>query len=511
MRVRLRRRRNRVRLDRGPSILDAIQDQQLFAPWFRDRDSWRAWFAFLSAMFALPMTNEQFATYRECTGRSDAPDEPAKEGWLICGRRAGKSFVLALIAVYLACFRTYTQYLQPGERGTIVIIAADRKQARVILRYISGLLKGVPMLKRLIESETKESFDLANSVTIEVATASFRSTRGYTIIAALLDEAAFWRSDDSSNPDFEILNALRPAMATIPSAVLLVASSPYSRKGILWTAWKNHFGKDHDPILVWKAPTRTMNATVPQSLIDEALANDPAAGAAEYLAEFRADIEAFINREIIEACVSPGIRERDYVRGTRYVAFCDPSGGSGTDSMTLGVAHKDGDGAILDLVREIRPPFSPRAAVAEFCTILKQYRVVKVVGDRYGGEFVAELFKEHGVKYEAAARAKSDIYRDALGLLNSGKADLLDNDRLVTQIASLERRVARGGKDSIDHPPGAHDDLCNSALGVLVNLLVSKSTYTLDFIDGDREERQSPAAARLASIANIMGGGGIFG
>ena len=171
----------------------------------------------------------------EYTGHTDAPNEPATEAWLAIGRRGGKSFVLALIAVFLACFRNYRQYLQPGERATVIVIAADRRQARTIFRYCRGLLTRVPMLSRMIERETADCFDLTNDVSIEIGTASFRSSRGYTIAAALCDEIAFWMTDDSANPDYEILDALRPGMATIPGAMLLCASSPYARRGALTT------------------------------------------------------------------------------------------------------------------------------------------------------------------------------------------------------------------------------------------------------------------------------------
>jgi hypothetical protein len=99
------------------NILQAIDDPALFAPWFRDKATWAGWRTFLAALFGLPMTPEQLAFYREQTGRAEAPAGEVSEAWLICGRRAGKSFILALIAVYLACFRDYRPYLQPGERG----------------------------------------------------------------------------------------------------------------------------------------------------------------------------------------------------------------------------------------------------------------------------------------------------------------------------------------------------------------------------------------------------------
>jgi hypothetical protein len=449
------------------TIIDAVRDSKLFAPWFRDQSTWAAWFAFLAALFALPMTTGELAIYRERTGRTEPPINRATEAWLACGRRAGKSFVLALCAVFLACFQNYRQFLQPGERATVLILACDRRQARVIFRYVRGLLTGVPMLAAMIERETAESFDLTNGITIEVATASYRTTRGYTLAAALCDEIAFWPSDDSAEPDYAVLDALRPGMATLPGAMLLCASSPYARRGALWDAHRKHFGKNGDPILVWQAPTRAMNPSVPQSIIDDALERDPASASAEWMAQFRSDVESFIAREVIETVVVPGRYELPPVSGTHYFGFVDPSGGS-ADSMTLSIAHRQGEKGVLDCVREVRPPFSPDAVVEEFAQSLKSFRLSRVVGDRYAGEWPRERFKVHGITYEPTEKTKTQIYTETLPLLNSGRVELLDHPRLNSQLCGLERRVARGGRDSIDHAPGAHDDVANAAAGALV-------------------------------------------
>ena len=155
-----------------------------------------------------------------------------------------------------------------------------------------------------------------------------------------------------------------------------------------------------------------------------------------------------------------------------YRGFTDPSGGSGGDSFTLAIAHAEVRGgarvAVLDVVREQRPPFSPEATVAEFARVLRAYRVTTVAGDRYAGEWPGEQFRKHGVAYEPSERTKSELYAELLPLLNSGRVELLDHPRLLAQLASLERRTARGGRDSIDHAPGGHDDLANAAAGALV-------------------------------------------
>ena len=160
----------------------------------------------LCALFGLPMATAELETFTKHTGRTRGPDKPVTEAWLICGRRAGKSFMLAVTAVYLAAFKDWAPYLTRGERGNVVIIAADRKQARVIMGYIRSLLNDNLMLRELVIRELAEEIDLSNKISIEVATCSYRTIRGRTIVAALADEIAFWQSEGSANPDEEVLS-----------------------------------------------------------------------------------------------------------------------------------------------------------------------------------------------------------------------------------------------------------------------------------------------------------------
>lgn len=136
--------------------------------------------------------------------------------------------------------------------------------------------------------------------------------------------------------------------------------------------------------------------------------------------------------------------------------------------MSLAVARREGDRAIVDAVREVRPHLSPEAVTTDFAALLKTYRVQKVQGDRYAGEWPRERFRVHGIEYELSDAPKSDIYRDAMPLLNSGRAELLNLPRLASQLCGLERRTSRSGRGRIDHAPGAHDDVANVATGALL-------------------------------------------
>ena len=305
------------------TIVEAMEDPALFGRHFRDPEAWTAWRSFLAALLALPMDDQALALYQACTGRTDAPTEPAKEGWLVIGRRGGKSRILALIAVYLATFRDWRPFLAPGEKGFLTVIASDRRQARSIMGYVRAFLVETPMLAPLVLKDNAEDIELAGGIVIEVATCSFRTIRGRTLIACLCDEAAFWADDSSANPDTEVIAAVKPAMATT-GGLLLVASSPYGRRGALWQAYKRHFGKS-GPVLVWQAATRTMHPGLPQSIVDEAEAEDPASAAAEYGGQFRTDIETFVSREALDAVVVPGRHELPKVTGTRYAGEPSPS------------------------------------------------------------------------------------------------------------------------------------------------------------------------------------------
>ena len=283
------------------SLSRALADPNLFAHHFKGK-SWAAWKVFLAALFAEPADEAGLAVYRERTGRTSWPTAPFTEAAVIVGRRGGKSRTLALIAVYLACFRSYEQFLAPGEVATIGILAVDKGQARAIFRFVLGLLKAVPMLEPLIARRDSETIELSNRVHIEIGTASFRSTRGYTYAAVLCDELAFWRSDETSlNPDVEILRALRPGMVSIPGSVLVLASSPYAQRGELFAAYRRHYGKDDARVLVWKASTLEMNPGVDQRIVNEAYENDPESAKAEYGGEFRTDLADFVSRETVDA------------------------------------------------------------------------------------------------------------------------------------------------------------------------------------------------------------------
>jgi hypothetical protein len=453
------------------SFLDAMQDPAFFGPWFTSSQSWETWRTFAKALFGEPLTAAEIEVFARHTGRHTPPAAPAREAWLPVGRRGGKSLFAAALAVYMACFRDYRARLKPGESAVVMVLAADKDQATVVFDYIAAFFQNVRLLAHLVDKRGKESIQLTNRVTIRVQVASFRRLRGRTVACAILDECAFWYSDEESrNPDTEILKALKPSMLTIPDSLLIAISSPYAKRGILWDAFSRYYGKDESRVLVWKADTEAMNPLVNRGEIERAYEEDPSAARAEFGAEFRDDLESFVSPEAVQLVTVRGRTSLPFEPGKRYSAFVDAAGGSGQDSMSLAIARHEGDKIILCRVDEWRPPFSPDEATKECVAILKEYGIDRVSGDHYAGDWPTDRFRAHRVMYVIAESTKSDFYAGLLPLINSQRVELLDHGRMISQLLALERSTSRLGEDTISHPPRGHDDLVNAVAGVLVQV-----------------------------------------
>ena len=229
------------------TILDLFDN----LPWLKTGADWTAWRAFLCALYGLPMTDQEYAIYQRCTGRTDRPTEPSDEAWLPVGRRGRKSAVVAVVVLFNAAYRRdYKPYIAPGETPTVPILAKDKYEAKQIRSYLVAMLSD-PRLSYLLDGEpTTEEIKLKvpgptgeYGVSIIIRAATITAGRSRAVLTAVLDEVAFFRSDESANPDKDILRGLQPGMANIPQAMTLGLSSPYAKKGLLYEKFLRHYGK----------------------------------------------------------------------------------------------------------------------------------------------------------------------------------------------------------------------------------------------------------------------------
>lgn len=488
------------------TILDLLDS----LPYYREYISrpggcgWKAWRAFLAAVYGLPMDREELAIYRACTGRKKAPERKAREVWGAMGRRARKSAAMGLIGVYEGAYRDHRPNLAPGEMARIPIVAKDMDDAGAIFGYLQAITSE-PALRHLVAEEpTGHTIKLTTQVELVVRACKLTAGRSRAVAASLNDEIAFWPTGESATPDTEVLRGIRGGMANMTDPLLVCMSSPYAKRGELYEHCTAHWAKDDDPVLVWMADSVFMHDTPNIRIyVAEQWRDDPVAAAAEVGKpgqgiKFREAETDYIDADRLRAMKVAGRLEvppcsRAPIRGRNatwdpeddprfaYFAFVDTSGGSG-DSFTLGIAHWDwrskvrADGtpgvpsaqkAVLDYLEAWPAPFKPSEIVALASRAVKAYGLDHVTGDHYAAEWPRGEFADNGVNFVHSTEDKSTIYREVLPCFNTGTAELLDNPVFLRQTSRLVRKITSSGKEIIDHPPGERDDEANAACGAL--------------------------------------------
>ena len=445
------------------NVLQFLDSPEL-TPGTFEGETWEPWRAVLSGAFAIPMDANRRDLFSKLAGGRTPPLNRVAELVVLAGRRSAKTNTTAGVAVYLAtvgvAMEGLADKLKPGERGVVSCIAVDRDQAKVLFSYIAGIFDASPVLSAMIEKRGAESLELNNRITIEVATNSFRSVRGKTRIAALLDEACFFADEHSATPDVELYRALTPSLATT-GGMLIIISSPWAKRGLVYNKWKQHYGQDSDDVLVIQGATEQFNPTIDKRILRNAQRDDPESYRSEWGGQFRDNVSGFIDRAQVEAVMRQNPLELPFVSGTRYIGVADPAGG-GADEFTMAIGHVEGETTVVDVLRARRG--TPAQIVAEYAQVFKDYGINRIVTDRFAGSWPKDEFEKHGIQCDQAAKPKSELYADSLSRFNSEQIELPPDDTMMIQFCNLERRTARGGRDSIDHPPGKghHDDRANA-------------------------------------------------
>ena len=168
--------------------------------------SFANWRVMLIASNGERLLAEERKIFQRFTGRKREPGQRVEEMLLVIGRRGGKDRAAAVLATYLATLVDWSGVLAKGERGLVLCIGADTKQATIQRNYIEGVINSSPMLLALVTNRTADAIELSNGISIEVRAASFKRNRGSTAVAIILTEAAFLPTDESSNPDAEIID-----------------------------------------------------------------------------------------------------------------------------------------------------------------------------------------------------------------------------------------------------------------------------------------------------------------
>jgi len=434
------------------------------------RPSYLAMRASIKAALAEPLDDPEREVFARLAGGRDPP--PRQVGELVCifGRGSGKTQGAAGLAIYLACCREWPT--DPGQIPVILLLAADKVQAKIAFKFIEGMLRASPLLRTQVESTTSERIILSTGVEIVVAASDYRSVRGPSLAAVLADELAHWPiNPDSDSPDTETLNAVRPGLARFRDSMLIAISTPFAARGALYEYDQRSFGENDPRVLVLKADTITVNPLFDAGIIEKAYADDEAKAAAEYGVQYRADCAAFLSPEHIDPLIrsEPLELPPHSAPPTHFsiTAAVDVSGGQ-SDAAAAAVVFRDREKVRVAAARRWPAPHDAGKVAKEIIAFFKPYGVRSAIADQYGSGVAKALYNRDGFYLRDAPMTRSEAYLGLLPLLSQGVVELPPLAVLRSELLGLQRRVARTGRDSVDHGRHSHDDLANAvALGVV--------------------------------------------
>ena len=442
----------------------------------------------LKSIYGLPLTEGEKVLFHAYTGREGPPGVRQHEVTCICGRRSGKTGRIGVnIALYEALMGGHEACLGHGERGHVVLIAQTVKAVHETMALARSKVNGSAILAAELVRERADELWFRNGMCVSIWPCTVKSVRGLHVPVSVLDEIGFWESE-GANPDIEVVRAVAPAGATFPGRMMVKLSTPWAKAGVLWDDYTAWWAKDGGP-LVWLAPTKDMNPTVPLDFLVREYTRDPDAARREYDAEFADPAEAFIPGASVEAAIAGGIHERAYERGRHYMAAIDVA--FKNDATVLTIVHREGERVVQDVCRAWKPspgaPLKLSELARQVAILARLYGVRTVYGDQYAAEPVREALRhprtEDGrlltgvgfveVAYTATRKkrdlpedpsrrevgaSKMDLFGTMKTLVVQGRLSLLDVPETAKQLKALMVKRTFSGYETVGAPEGAHDD-----------------------------------------------------
>lgn len=442
--------------------------------------------AIMDAADGRPVTTIDDETARKHFGcvRAKLPRAARRLVAIRAGGRAGKSSrLLAPRAIY-AALTVPLPTLAHGERAVALLMAPDLRLAHQTLGFVKGYCEASPTLRAMVTNTTADEVELRRPdglpvvIRVRAASRGGRGGRGFVLVFAGLDEAAFFRDESSGVVnDTEIYRAVAQRLA--PGAQCWVASTPWvAGMGLLEETLARDLGA-HEHALCAVAPTRALNPTWdPDGTIEAALReSDPenaereidaiplAAGSALFFEKTTLDAATDANRPLDLTPAAGGL----------YGAAGDFA--FRRNASAIAVVRRDGERYELALLDERRPetgaPLKPAAVVSDFAAHLKRFRCTRIAVDSHEREQVTAEAARHAITASPLPEGqagKAEQYLLVRQLLREGRLKLPKHTRLRAQLNGITSKPSPAGGMTISSPTtpdGAHGDLVSALVGAV--------------------------------------------
>jgi hypothetical protein len=322
------------------------------------------------------------------------------------GRGSGKTTISAAWSVYTAVTASLHR-CGPGDIPVAVTVAPDKNTAKLSIRMAREMIRGNAHLNALVEESSEERIDLrrpdGRKAAIEAFAASRggSSIRGRSILTFLLDEAEFFRSDDTGSyliNDRDIYGALMPRL--LPGGKGVFLSTPWPVDTMMSEEFEKNYGTPKTCIAV-KATTLQMRGEDDleiQQIVAQELERDPDNAKREYFCEVdRASGGEFFDAGAFSTSMD-AVMAYPLPRNPLWPCAVGADFAFKQDSSALCVVQYDGRNYTVCDTLELKPkrglPLKPSEVVRDFAAVCKRYNVQGIVADGHYREAIkrASLF-----------------------------------------------------------------------------------------------------------------------
>lgn len=418
----------------------------------------------LKALYGLPLDKKELKIFRILTkGKGKYIPGREKLELIAClGARAGKSFLVSICALFEATRDKWKNEVSKGENPYVVIIATRELQAKQIIgKNCKRMLENSPVLRRLIKRSTELELTLKNGVKIISSPCTSTALRGIPICVLIMDEIAFFKLEGVKQ-DETIFNSLRPRQSQFEFNKLFLISTAGAKQGLFFNFFDEGFRIEER--LTIQANTRFVNPEIPQKFLNKEKARDVNNWKREFQAEFSEKLEAFFNFELMQ---KPFILGGDltYKSEYKYSLGLDQSGLSGRDRFALAISHKEGDIAIVDVVRSWETK-DLDIILNDIEILAKAYHLDEASIDKYSKGYVEASFKR--INLEILIRPSlSVVFVNLKSKMIQDKLQLPDRPDLKAGLKNTIAVYGRSNQLTIYHErgPEGHADEIDACAG----------------------------------------------
>jgi hypothetical protein len=487
---------------------------------------------FIKAATGLALTKDEIKLWRLATGRTGLSSvwrrnytpRDWSEIWLLCGRRSFKTTFGAILTIWEATRRTPPE----GQSWKIPILSPGLRQGQKgSLDVVRSTVKAIPELAELLVADSEEALTFSTGIEVLTLPPKIKLVQGWTCPLIWCDEASNFSQEDTSESNLaDVLDAIRPSIATVPGARIYVSSLPGPDTGTIFEQWENRFSGD---ALIFKADSVAMNPSLENSEEYQKAKKRKAYFDLYYSGSFVKARSGLLPGELIDAAIRPIPPLEPY----KYVAALGCDFATGGDSKSERPKAPDDCAAVIaaktliDGVEkiaivwarawsvkagQIHPVLSYMEEIAQACA---RFGVREGVGDQKSLAAAVQFFGQRGITYShlvtngAASEPVFDFLRTELneGLL------ILPNDPpiLKSQLRSLEERRDGGRSYEVAATGTKKDDLataCAAATFKVASLRIPREPICTTIWEwertGDAEEEfwaREAARQRTGSLA----------